>query len=42
VAVEEIQDDEKGMKRISAYVYTETDSQKYIVIGKNGSLISKV
>lgn len=42
VAVEEIEDDEKGMKRISAYIYTETDSQKYIVIGKWGTLISKV
>lgn len=42
VAVEEIQDDTKGMKRISAYIYTETDSQKYIVIGKNGSLITRV
>ena len=42
VAVEEIEDDEKGMKRISAYVYTETDSQKYIVIGKGGTLITKV
>lgn len=30
------------MKRISAYVYTETESQKYIVIGKAGSLITKV
>ena len=34
VAVEEIEEDEKGMKKISAYIYTETDSQKYIVIGK--------
>lgn len=42
VAVEEIEDDEKWMKRISAYVYTETESQKYIVIGKAGSLITKV
>lgn len=42
VAVEEIEDDEKWMKRISAYVYTETDSQKYIVIGKWGTLITKV
>jgi len=42
VAVEEIEDDEKGMKRISAYIYTETDSQKYIVIGKWGTLITKV
>jgi len=32
VAVEEIEDDERGMKRISAYIYTETESQKYIVI----------
>jgi len=42
VAVEEIEDDERWMKRISAYVYTETDSQKYIVIGKWGTLITKV
>ena len=42
VAVEEIEDDEKGMKRISAYIYTETDSQKYIVIWKGGKLITKV
>lgn len=42
VAVEEIENDEKWMKRISAYVYTETDSQKYIVIGKWGTLITKV
>jgi len=42
VAVEEIEDDEKWMKRISAYVYTETDSQKYIVIWKWWTLISKV
>jgi len=42
VAVEEIQDDEKWMKRISAYIYTETESQKYIVIGKWGTLITKV
>lgn len=42
VAVEEIEDDEKGMKKISAYIYTETDSQKYIVIWKWGTLITKV
>jgi len=42
VAVEEIEDDEKWMKRISAYIYTETDSQKYIVIWKWGKLITKV
>lgn len=41
VAVEEIEDTEKGLKKISAYVYTETESQKYIVIGKNGILITK-
>lgn len=42
VSIEEVLDDERGMKRIIAYVYTETDSQKYIVIGKKGSLISRV
>jgi len=42
VAVEEVEDDERWMKRISAYVYTETDSQKYIVIGKWWTLITKV
>lgn len=33
VAVEEIEE-EGTMKKIAAYIYTETDSQKYIVIGK--------
>jgi GTPase len=33
VAVEEIED-EGNLKKIAAYIYTETDSQKYIVIGK--------
>jgi len=42
VAVEEIEDDERGMKRISAYIYTETESQKYIVIWKGWTLITKV
>jgi GTP-binding protein Era len=42
VAVEEIEDDAKWVKKISAYIYTETDSQKYIVIGKWGTLITKV
>ena len=42
VAVEEIEDDDKWMKRISAYIYTETESQKYIVIWKWWSLITKV
>ena len=41
VSVEEIEQKEDIM-RISAYIYTETDSQKYIVIGKWGSLLSKV
>ena len=41
VAVEEIEE-EGAMKKIASYIYTETDSQKYIVIGKNGSLLSKV
>ncbi len=41
VAVEEIEDVEE-LKKIAAYIYTETDSQKYIVIGKAGSLLSKV
>ena len=41
VSVEEI-DEKTDIMRISAYIYTETDSQKYIVIGKWGSLLSKV
>ena len=41
VSVEEI-DEQSDIMRISAYIYTETDSQKYIVIGKWGSLLSKV
>ena len=41
VAVEEIEDTEK-LKKIVSYVYTETDSQKYIIIWKNGSLITKI
>lgn len=41
VSVEEIEDTDK-IKKIVSYVYTETDSQKYIVIGKNGALITKV
>jgi len=42
VAVEEIEEDDTWMKRISAYIYTETDSQKYIVIWKWGVLITRV
>ena len=41
VSIEEIEEKDEIM-RISAYIYTETDSQKYIVIGKSGSLLSKV
>ena len=41
VSVEEIEES-TDMMRISAYIYTETDSQKYIVIGKWGSLLSKI
>jgi len=42
VAVEEIEDTEKWLKKISSYVYTESDSQKYIIIWKNGALITKI
>ncbi len=47
VAVEEIEDlslekDWKDLLRIVAYIYTETDSQKYIIIWKNWSLLSKI
>ncbi len=43
VAVEEIEEDEiKKMKKISAYIYAETDSQKYIIIWKGGALLTKV
>ncbi len=41
VAVEEIEDTDK-LKKISAYIYAETDSQKYIIIGKGGSLLTKI
>jgi len=45
--VEEIEDlnkekDGKDLLKIVAYIYTETDSQKYIIVGKNWSLISKI
>lgn len=39
--VEEIQDDE-DMLRLVAYVYAESDSQKYVLIWKWGSLITKI
>jgi len=41
VWVEEIKEEEK-MYRIVAYIYTETDSQKYIIIGKWGKLLTKI
>ncbi len=41
VDIEEIED-KKWLLRINAYIYTESDSQKYIVIWKNGSLISLI
>ncbi|PZM85683.1 GTPase Era [Candidatus Gracilibacteria bacterium] len=41
VGVEEI-DDKEEILRIVAYIYTETESQKYIIVGKGGSLISKI
>ena len=41
VAVEEIEDTDK-LKKISAYIYAETDSQKYIIIGKGGALLTKI
>ena len=42
VAVEEIEDDAKEIKKISSYIYAETDSQKYIIIGKWWSLLTKI
>ena len=47
VWVEEIQDleqqkDWKDLLKIVAYIYTDTESQKYIIIWKNGSLITKI
>lgn len=41
VEIEEIEEEENLLK-IQAYVYTETDSQRYIVVGKNWSLITKI
>ncbi len=41
VSVEEIDDREDGMN-ILAYIYTETDSQRYIVIWKWWELVSKI
>lgn len=41
VEIEEIEDEDQLLK-IQAYVYTETDSQRYIVIGRAGSLVTKI
>ncbi len=41
VEIEEIEE-EKNLLKIQAYVYTETDSQRYIIIWKNWSLITKI
>lgn len=42
VSVEEIEETKEGLKKISSYIYTESDSQKYIIIWKNGSFLSEV
>lgn len=41
IEVEELNDNEKILK-IIAYVYTESDSQKYIIVGKWWQLITKI
>jgi GTP-binding protein Era len=41
VEIEEIEETPDLLK-IQAYIYTETDSQRYIVIGKNGALVTKI
>jgi len=41
VEIEEIEEEENLLK-IQAYIYTETDSQRYIIIWKNWSLITKI
>lgn len=41
VQVEEVKE-EKKMYRISSYIYVETDSQKYIVIGNAWKLITRI
>ena len=42
IAVEEIDQSDPKLLRIVAYIYTETESQKYIVIGKQGQLITQI
>lgn len=41
ISVEEVQEEEK-LYKIIAYIICETDSQKYILIGKSGDLIKKM
>ena len=41
VWVDEI-DEKDNLLRIVAYIYTETESQKYIIVWKWGSLIAKI
>lgn len=41
IEIEEIQEEESLLK-IQAYIYTETDSQRYIIVGKSGNLITKI
>lgn len=40
--VDEIDESRDDLLKIVAYIYCESDSQKYIVIWKNGSLIQKI
>ncbi len=42
VWVEEIDESDDNLLKIVAYIYTESDSQKYIVIWKSGTLVSKI
>ncbi|PID86251.1 GTPase Era [Candidatus Gracilibacteria bacterium] len=42
VQIEEINDSDEKLMKIVAYINTETDSQKYIIIGKSGNLITKI
>ncbi|MGB2879100.1 MAG: GTPase Era [Candidatus Omnitrophota bacterium] len=42
VIVDEMKENEKGVLHIYATIYVERDSQKSIIIGKNGSMIKKI
>jgi GTP-binding protein Era len=35
-------EDKPSILRINAYIYTETDSQRYIIIGKNWDLVTQI